>query len=211
MHCVRLNTAVLTHTCIELSRCFTYNASQSSPSPSTSPPSPSRLAREVLRSSSSSSLSPLPPPSSHSPAHPDDQDWPPGWREVSRCPNDLQQRLVARQCAPSKEDYHDSQSVLLFWWHFLIWAWCLVWLFWSLEQLKRPGTDESLSDVAPTPRSKNDLTMISRFNNQKQSKRRQSPPNWYSLAVSLKQGFGRFIGINWPLFHYFTLRGDNVP
>ena len=98
-----------------------------------------------------------------------------------------------------------------FWWHLSIWAWCLVWLFWSLEQLKRPGTDESLSDGAPTPRSKNDLTMISRFNNQKQSKRRQSPPNWYSLAVSLKQGSGRFIGINWPLFHYFTLRGDNVP
>ena len=114
MHCVRLNTAVLTHTCIELSRCFTYNASQSSPSASTSPPSPSRLAGEVLRSSSSSSLSPLPPPSSHSPAHPDDQDWPPGWREVSRCPNDLLQRLVAKQCAPSKEDYHDFQSVLLF-------------------------------------------------------------------------------------------------
>ena len=42
-------------------------------------------------------------------------------------------------------------TFFFFWWHFSIWAWCLVWLFWSLEQLKRPGTDESLSDVAPTP------------------------------------------------------------
>ena len=49
-----------------------------------------------------------------SPAHPDDQDWPPGWREVSRCPNDLQQRLVARQCAPSEDDYHDLLFLMTF-------------------------------------------------------------------------------------------------
>ena len=32
MHCVKLNTIVLTHTCFELSRCFTYNATNFSSS-----------------------------------------------------------------------------------------------------------------------------------------------------------------------------------